>query len=230
MACDAFVTSALSLCAPCFANIHFITAPFCRTCGVPFAYEAQRGIAGICPSCLEHPPSFHTARAALAYDAHSRALVLPFKHADRTELARLFAPLLARAASTMLKNANLLIPVPLHRARLRHRGFNQSALLAKQLSRLTRLPTLLDALQRTRPTPPLGPLDAAARRAALRGTIQLRPGKHPAIAGRHIVLVDDVMTSGATANACSDALLHAGATRIDVAVVARVPDPELERS
>jgi ComF family protein len=227
MACDAPVTGAFQLCAACFSRIHFITAPFCRTCGVPFAYEGQRGAGGVCPGCLEHSPSFHTARAALAYDTNSRPLVLQFKHADRTELARLFAPLLARAAAAMLAAGDLLVPVPLHRARLRHRGYNQSALLAKQLSRLSRIPTLLDALERTSPTPPLGTLDAAARRAALRGTIRLRPARRQAVTGRRIVLIDDVMTSGATANACAQALRHAGAARVDVAVVARVPNPEL---
>ncbi len=227
MACDTPVTGAFQLCGACFSQCHFITAPFCRRCGVPFAFAGQSGAGGLCPGCTEHPPSFQTARAALTYDAHSRALVLQFKHAERTELARLFAPMLARAGAALLAGADWLVPVPLHRSRLRGRGYNQSALLARALSRISQVPPLLDALERTRQTPPLGHLDAAARRATLHRAIQTRAHRATAVADKRIVLIDDVMTSGATANACAEALLHAGARRVDALVAARVPDPEL---
>jgi ComF family protein len=230
MACDAPVTAGFQLCAACFSHCHFITAPYCRRCGVPFAYQGQLGAAGCCPGCIEHPPSFQTARAALAYDTHSRDLVLQFKHADRTELARLFAPMLARAGAALLKEADCLVPVPLHRSRIRRRGYNQSALLAQALSRISRVPALLDALERTRQTPSLGHLDAAARRATMHRAVHVRSRRAGVLAGKRILLVDDVMTSGATANACAEALLQAGASRVDAVVVARVPDPELERS
>jgi predicted amidophosphoribosyltransferase len=203
MACEGPVGGGFQLCAGCFVACHFITAPLCRSCGVPFAYAAQGGHAGKCHRCLEHPPAFHAARAALAYDTSSRRLILQFKHGDRTELARLFAPMMARAGAGVLSGADWLVPVPLHRSRLRQRGYNQAALLARAISRLSDVPTLVDALRRPRKTAPMGHFSAA------------------------IVVVDDVMTSGATINACAEALLAAGAAKVDALVIARVPDPEL---
>ena len=214
------------LCARCFGKLHFITAPFCRSCGVPFSYSALSGPTGRCAACIEHPAAFTTARAALAYDPNSRALLLAFKHADRTELAALFAPMLARAGARLLADADLLVPVPLHPSRLRRRGYNQAALLAQAVARLSSLPTHVDALRRTRRTQSLGHLGATERQAMLRGAIAPHPRHARAIAGRRILLIDDVMTSGATSNACARALLAAGASRVDALVVARVHQGE----
>jgi ComF family protein len=161
----------------------------------------------------------------LLYDDAARALILPFKHADRQENAAILAAHMARAGATLLAGAELLIPVPLHKKRLRARGYNQAALLAQALSRRTAIPASLDVLQRIRPTPALGELSAAARAEALDGAIAVRPRRKIALAGRRIVLIDDVLTSGATAGACARALLDAGAAHIDVMVAARVPDP-----
>lgn len=230
MSCDAPAAAAFSLCARCFAGLHFITAPLCKTCGVPFSHHGQGGPERLCPACRDQPPAFHTARGALAYDANSRALVLPFKHASRTELARLFAPMMARAGAGLLHGADFLVPVPLHRSRLRQRGYNQSALLAQALSSLCGVPALLDALQRPRKTAPMGHHDAASRHDMMQDAITVRPHRAGRIAGRRIVLVDDVMTSGATSTACALALLDADAARVDALVVARVPDPDLDRS
>jgi ComF family protein len=227
MACDGAVGGAFQLCAGCFGGYHFITAPFCRGCGVPFTYQSQGGPGGKCPGCLAQAPAFHTARAALAYDTHSRTLILAFKHANRTELARLFAPMMARAGAGLLAQADWLVPVPLHRSRLRQRGYNQAALLARALSRLCHVPTLVDALQRPRKTAPMGHFSAATRSEVMQGAVTSRPARAALIQGRRIVVVDDVMTSGATVNACAEALLASGAARIDVLAIARVPDPEL---
>ncbi len=229
MACEFPTDGPFRLCGPCFGEWHFITDPMCTACGVPFAYAGQRGFGGQCPSCLARPPRFTRARAAVTYDARSKALLLPFKYADRTELARLFAPMMARAGASLLHDADVLIPVPLHRARLRARGYNQAALLAASLGRLAQRPVLRDGLRRIRPTAPLGEHDVDTRASIMAGAIVAHPERAATIAGKRIVLVDDVMTSGATLNACADALLAAGASRVDAVVAARVPDPDLDR-
>lgn len=195
---------------------------------MPFAYAAQAGEGGLCPGCAQHPPGFDRARAALRYDAQARRIVLPFKHADRTELAGALAPHMARAGAALLREADLLVPVPLHRTRLLARRYNQAALLARALSRLSGLPALPDALARGRRTESLGTHSARERAALLEGAITVRPGRAARIAGRRVLLVDDVMTSGATASACARALKAVGATSVDVLVAARVPDPRLE--
>jgi ComF family protein len=223
--CTTLVSHQGSFCPPCFAALNFITDPLCTSCGLPFASRAYAGALHLCPTCLDHTPPWREARAALLYDDAARALILPLKHADRQENAAILATQMARIGQPLLGRADLLIPVPLHRRRLWLRGFNQAALLAQTLSRRTRTPCAPDTLRRIRPTPSLGTLSAAKRAAAMDGAIALRPSRKPLIAGRTILLIDDVMTSGATAAACTRALLDAGAAHIDVLVAARVPDP-----
>ena len=225
--CEAPVQQAGQFCADCFCRIAFITAPCCRQCGVPLAVTAHADAGGLCRSCEEVPPHFDQARAALRYDAHARQVILPFKHADRTELARTLAPLMAHAGAGLLQRADLLVPVPLHRFRLFHRRYNQAALLVRVLSRLSRVPAVPDALRRDRATPSLGARSAAERAEMVHDAFSVRRCRMGRVAGRRVLLVDDVMTSGATANACTDALLAAGAAAVDVLVAARVPDPRL---
>jgi predicted amidophosphoribosyltransferase len=165
------------------------------------------------------------ARAALLYDDAAKGLILPLKHDDRGELVRVLGLHMQRAGAAMLAWAEILVPVPLHRARLLQRRFNQAAILAHELGRRTRQPVLADGLQRTHATLPLGAYTAAERREALYGTIIVRPGRRERIAGRRVLLIDDVLTSGATANECSRALLDAGALNVDVLVASRVPNP-----
>jgi ComF family protein len=190
---------------------------------VPLPFAAFSGVAEICGVCEATPPAFATARAALRYDAMAKGLILPFKYGDRTDLCRGLARLMARAGATLLERAEVIAPVPLHVRRLRQRRYNQAALLAAELSRIAGKPVMQDALARVRETMPLGRLAAAARRAALAGTMSVRRD----VAGLAVLLVDDVMTSGATADACAAALRAAGARRVDVLVAARVPDPRL---
>lgn len=222
LACEAPVDAEGQFCLACFRRANFISVQQCRRCGVPLP-----GRPGLCPSCEAAPPAFHTARAALCYDALSRRLILPFKHGDRTEAARGLALLMARAGKRLLAEAEVLVPVPLHKSRLRQRRYNQSALLAGALGRIAGRDVLNDALVRLRATVPLGPLGHAERHAVLEGAIAVRPGREPRLAGQRILLIDDVMTSGATANACALALFHAGAAQVDVLTAARVADPRL---
>jgi len=212
------------LCADCFGRTGFVSAPMCTCCGVPFPTARE---STYCPTCEDSLPAFGQARAALRYDKHSRALILPFKHADRIELAPVLAGMMARAGAALLQKADVLVPVPLHRKRLFHRKYNQAALLALALGRVSGRRVQPDALQRTRATSPLEDKSPEERAAEVDGSFQVRPARVSSVAERNVVLVDDVMTSGATANACARALLSAGAASVDVLVAARVPDPRL---
>ena len=221
-ACEERVATAGQLCAACFAATSFIAEPCCDRCGVAFAVSA---LGPICQECEANPPLFHQARGALTYNAQGRRLILPFKHADRPELANVLAPHMARAGAALLRGADVLVPVPLHRRRLFSRRYNQAALLAAELGRIAGIPVLRDGLIRIKATASLGDSTAAEREQTVAGAFAIRPGRETTIAGRNILLIDDVMTSGATANACTATLLAAGAAAVDVLVAARVPPP-----
>jgi ComF family protein len=225
--CGAVVAVQDTFCAGCFAGLHFISEPLCAACGLPFGSAGQAGAAGICPTCEAYPPAWGQARAALMYDAGARGLVLALKHADRQENASVLALHMARVGRALLARAEVIVPVPLHRWRLFRRGFNQAALLAQGVRRRAGSDAVLvlDGLRRVRRTRSLGNLSAVARGEELAGAIAVRPARMAALAGRRVLLVDDVMTSGATANACTRALLDAGALNVDVLVACRVPDP-----
>jgi ComF family protein len=232
LTCDSPVGSQGTLCPACFGGLSVLTPPFCARCGVPFRHAGQGAAPGeaatLCPACRAHPPAYDAARAALRYDEGAKRLILPFKHADRTDLAAPLADHMARAGAELLARADLLTPVPLHWRRLVARRYNQAALLGSRLAREAGKPFLPDLLRRTRATPSLEHRGAAERALLVDGVFAVAPGQLPRIAGRRVLLVDDVMTSGATAEACARALLAAGAGGVDVLAAARVPDPRLE--
>ncbi len=221
--CDAPVASQGTQCATCFAPLRFIVGACCGRCGLPL----QRG-ASLCPACEATPPLYGAARAPLLYDDAARALILPFKYGDRTELARPLAAHMLRSGRALLAAADVLVPVPLHWRRLLKRRYNQAALLANRLGAATGKPVLPDALRRRRATSPLGGLSALERRGMLRDAFAVAPRRVARLAGRRVLLVDDVLTSGATANACAEVLLAAGARGVDVLAVARVADPRAD--
>lgn len=225
LACETPVDRPGLLCAGCFPRFRFITAPMCARCGVPFAHPGEAGPGGLCAACLVRPPVFGRARAVWRYDAASRDVILAFKHADRTDLAPALARLMAAAGRELLEGADLLVPVPLHRWRLVARRYNQAALLARAIGRIAGVAAVADLLRRRRATPGLGALGAAERAAVLAGTIAVAPRHRARLAGGRVVLVDDVLTSGATANECARVLREAGAAAVDLLAAARVPLP-----
>ncbi len=225
-ACDGIVDAPGRFCGACFRRAALIVAPCCERCGVGFASEAAAGFALSCPACLAEPPPWRSGRAALVYDEFSRRLVLPLKYGDRTENAAVLGQHMARAGRALLERCDLLVPVPLHRRRLFVRRYNQAALLAGAVGRLAGRPVLVDALVRVRQTAPLVGQSAAERRRAVAGAIAARPSRVRLLAGRQVVLVDDVLTTGATVGVCAEALLAAGAASVDVLAAARTEREE----
>ena len=226
LACGEEVSGAAGVCPRCWSALRFLAPPWCRVCGLPFAFDA--GPAATCDACSDQPPAYTSARAALAYDAAARPLILGFKHGDRTLAAPVFAAWIAAAAATELAAADVLVPVPLHYRRLLQRRYNQAAVIAQALARGGGPPLLVDGLVRRRATPSQGHRDRAARRANVAGAFAVPARRRPAIAGRRVALVDDVMTSGATADACVAALQEAGAAAVHVITLARVLPGEAE--
>jgi ComF family protein len=228
-ACAAPVEAQGLLCAACFPRLRRIGPPLCHCCGLPFAHAAEAGEGGLCPACLAHPPAYDRARAAWLYDDASKPLLLAFKYGDRTDLAPAFARAMASAGAALLAEAEVIAPVPLHRSRLIGRRYNQAALLAHALAAISGKQAAPSLLFRTRATAPLADLPARARRRALAGAIAVSPRLAGRVRGARVLVVDDVLTSGATAGACAEILLAAGAAGVDVLTTARTPAPAAAR-
>ena len=225
LTCAARVDAPGLQCGACFQTLTLLAEPCCACCGLPFELAGEAVEAGLCQRCVDSPPVFQRARAAFRYDTASSRLILPFKHGDRIELAQVLSRQMARAGAALLGDADLLVPVPLHRRRLFQRRYNQAAMLAFALGRRAGLPVIPGLLTRLRFTQSLGRKSAGERRDEIGGAFALRRGRHAAVEGRRVLLIDDVMTSGATADACASVLLASGAASVDVLVAALVPDP-----
>jgi ComF family protein len=219
--CRAPVQANGFLCAPCWSAMPFIERPFCERSGAPFAQDLGDGL--ISPDMLANPPAWARARAVVRYeDGPARLLVRRLKYGDRLELAKPMGLWMARAGAELLGDAHALIPVPLHRGRLFSRRFNQAAALATSISRASGIPFDPLALRRVKATVPQVGLSRAQRADNVQGAFRVTEEGRPRIAGRNLVLVDDVLTSGATIDACARALLRGGAQRVDALVFARV--------
>ncbi|HEY1447822.1 MAG TPA: ComF family protein, partial [Caulobacteraceae bacterium] len=194
----------VGLSADSWSRIKFIEAPFCDGCGAPFDFDLGAGAR--CANCLARRPAFDRARAACLYDEASRDLILKLKHADRTDLAVLFARWLARAAADLIGETDAVVPVPLHRWRLLRRRYNQAAEIARPLAGAARLPYWPDALGRPRNTSSQAGKSSSGRRRNVAAAFEV-PGRWRArVAGARLLLVDDVLTTGATAEGCARAL------------------------
>jgi ComF family protein len=219
--CGEIVDADDRFCQACWSNFEFILPPVCSVCGVPFDYEVGDGAR--CATCILDPPHYTSARAALVYGDVARKLALSLKHSDKPHLATAMASHMLRVGHDLLDpERGLLVAVPLHRWRLWSRGYNQALLLARSIARASGVPLSIDALVRVKATQKSGSLGPAERRRNVRNAIGLGPGAGRWIENRRIILVDDVLTTGATANACADVLFRAGAESVHVLAFSRV--------
>jgi ComF family protein len=220
IACAAATGEPHTLCARCWSEMRFIERPFCERLGTPF--EVDLGIALLSPAAIADPPVFRRARAVARYDETARRLVHRLKYGDRVELARALGGMMARAGAELMLDADVIVPVPLHRSRLWWRRFNQAMALAGALSRTSGVPCDPFLLARVKRTRSQVGLTRTQRGDNLQGAFRVPADAKPHLAGKRVLLVDDVVTTGATANACSRALLRAGAESVDVLSFARV--------
>lgn len=220
LACQRPVARLGGLCVLCWGSLGLIEKPYCVRLGLPFAYDLGPG--AVSAEAIAEPPPFDRLRAVARFDEVARKLVHGLKYRDRTELARWMGLWMARAGSELLAEADIVVPVPLHRRRLWLRRFNQSAALAGAVADEAGRPMAPMALKRIRATAQQVGLSANERDRNVRGAFQVPAEAKPAIAGRRVLIVDDVYTTGATARAATRALLRGGAARVDVLVFARV--------
>ena len=221
LTCDARVTTDFGLCADCWRDTTFVTGLTCTKCGTPLPGE-DNAVEVLCDDCLLIARPWGQGRAALMYQGNGRKLVLALKHGDRIDLARPAAQWMARAAQPIISPGMLVAPVPLHWLRLIKRRYNQAALLSAGIAKLAGLDHCPDLLQRRRNTGSQDGLTRDGRFANMTAALTAHPRRARLIEGRHILLVDDVMTSGATLASAAEACIAAGASAISVLVMARV--------
>jgi ComF family protein len=210
------------VCAACWAKLSFIAPPYCPRLGIPFVYDPGPDLLSM--EAIANPPAYARARAAVRYDDVARTLVHALKYQDRTDLAPAMGRWMARAGHELLDGADALVPVPLHWRRGWSRRYNQSGALARSIERQTNVRVASEALRRVRPTQQQIGLTRSQRATNVQGAFKVATERAGDIAGRRVVLVDDVLTSGATVDACARALLRAKAASVDVLVFARVVD------
>ena len=220
ISCEAPVDGQGKLCPDCWSHVRFIDRPMCATCGLPFEFD--QGDGALCGACAAENPAYRWARSVMVYNANSRDLILRFKHADRTDAAPTFAKWMSRSGQDLVAATDLVVPVPLHRVRLLKRRFNQSALLSNAIAKLSGLDREPGLLERVRNTPSQGGRSRSARIANVSGAFRVREKSRGKLDGRSVLLVDDVMTTGETVEACAKILAKSGALHVDVLTLARV--------
>ena len=214
LGCGLPVREPASLCIACWIKLQHLDEPVCDMLGTPFAYDQGPGTLSV--AALANPPEWDRSRAAVLFDDASRGLVHGLKYEDRQEAGVLMARMMARAGRALIAEADMLLPVPLYRWRLWQRRFNQSAFLAHEIARISAKPWRADVLLRAKRTKSQVGLDHAARRKNVKGAFNVVPGAVAAVAGRNLLLIDDVRTTGATAEACALVLKAAGAAKVSL--------------
>jgi ComF family protein len=210
------------VCASCWAKLSFIAPPYCPRLGIPFVYDPGPELLSM--EAIANPPAYQRARAAVRYDEVARTLVHALKYQDRTDLAPAMGRWMARAGRELLETADLLVPVPLHWRRAWHRRYNQSGALARVIERQSGVKLKGELLRRVRATEQQVGLSRSQRASNVQGAFGVSADQRSEIQGRRVILIDDVLTSGATVDACARALLRAKAAQVDVLVFARVVD------
>lgn len=223
VACRADVTVGAALCLACWQKLHFIDEPVCEALGTPFEYEQGEG--ALSPAAIADPPAWDRGRAAVAFDEASKHLVHLLKYRDMQEAGLAMARMMLGPGRKLLAECDLILPVPLHRRRLWQRRFNQAAVLAQALAGSSGKPFYHDVLMRLSSTRSQVGLTAAERHRNVRKAFAVPPERQPHIDGKRVLLVDDVRTTGATAEACAATLKAAGATQVDVLTFALVLTP-----
>jgi ComF family protein len=223
LSCHSLLSSHDAICSACWGKIDFIRPPLCDRLGVPLPFDA--GGTMISAAAVAAPPHYQRARAVARFDGIMRELVHDLKFHDRHDARRLFGRWLAEAGAALLADADVIVPVPLTRLRLLGRRVNQAAVLAQEVSRITGVKTDPLVLVRTRRSPPQVGLSREQRRQNVAGAFAVAAARKARIAGAKVVVIDDVITTGATAGACARALKRAGAARVDVLALAMVTDP-----
>jgi ComF family protein len=208
------------LCAACWSRLSFITRPYCERLGIPFPYDPGPGVLSL--EAIADPPAYRRARAALRFEDVARSLVHALKYGDRLDLAPTMGRWMALAGRELLAEADAVVPVPLHWRRQWARRFNQAALLSELVSKATGVPVAHGALKRVKATPQQVGLSQSQRALNVQGAFRVSPDGKLQVAGRRLILIDDVITTGATVDACARALNRAGAAHVDVLVFARV--------
>ncbi len=217
--CHIIISQIGALCPDCWQSITFNTPPHCALCSQPFPYDA--GENALCATCIATPPAYARIHTVFHYNDNSKALIHTLKYSDGTYTIPTFAAWMQRAGDASLRQADLITAVPLHKRRLLTRYFNQAALLAKEIGRLCQLPVYPELMLRTRHTPPQAGLSSRERIRNVRGVFKLHPRYATLVKDKHIIVVDDVMTTGATISACTQILRKAGATKVTILTLAK---------
>ncbi len=219
MVCETYTDAPGGLCPSCWHDTHFISGSTCTTCAAPLVGEVS---GAQCDTCLSFPPPWQRGIAVLNYEGSGRRMVQALKRYDRLDLTPTLSAWLHRAAAPVLQGTDIIAPVPLHPSRLMRRKFNQSAELARPLAELSGLAYTPDLLTRTRRTESQQGKDRIERIENLKAAIAPTPRHRAALAGKRVLLVDDVLTTGATLSACTEACFAAGAQNVSIVVLARV--------